>query len=84
MKRSNYFTSENLGRNTIFPDTNSEDVMEMNIIIARLRRLGILTGESFSVSDDVSVDQQQRKDEYIAKNVYTMEKVYLRMLSKDC
>lgn len=67
MKRSNYFTSENLGRNTIFPDTNSEDVMEMNIIIARLRSLGIVTGESFSISNDAPVDQQQRKDEYIAK-----------------
>lgn len=67
MKRSNYFTSENLGRNTIFPDTNSEDVIEMNIIIARLRSLGIITGESFSTSNDTPVDQQQRKDEYIAK-----------------
>lgn len=67
MKRSNCFTSENLGRNTIFLDTNSEDVMEMNIIIARLRSLGIVTGESFSTSNDAPVDQQQRKDEYIAK-----------------
>lgn len=65
--KENSFSSTNLGRNTIFPDTNSEDVIEMNIIIARLRSLGIITGESFSASNDTPVDQQQRKDEYIAK-----------------
>lgn len=63
---NNSFTPEKLGRNTIFPTYNPQDIREMNIILARLKALGIEMGDSFASSTD-ETDKQYNEDVYTAK-----------------
>lgn len=63
---NNSFTPEKLGRNTIFTTYNPQDVKEMNIILARLKALGIEMGDGFASSTDEN-DKQYNEDVYTAK-----------------
>lgn len=63
---NNSFTAERLGRNTLFPNINIKDTIEMNIIITRLKGLGISIADGFSSTTEQK-DEQLKKDEYIAK-----------------
>lgn len=57
---NNSFTAERLGRNTLFPNINIKDTIEMNIIITRLKGLGISIADGFSSTTEQK-DEQLKK-----------------------
>ena len=52
MHKVNSFTSENLGRDTLFSETKNNNLSEMNIINTRLTGLGICMSDGFSMTDE--------------------------------
>lgn len=67
MHKVNSFTSENLGRDTLFSETKNNNLSEMNIINTRLAGLGISMSDGFSMTDEDEEYTQYEDDKHIAR-----------------
>ena len=63
----NSFSAEKLGRKTAFKQIEPSEISEMNIIINRLKALGIETANGFSGADSNNSSASDSEDEHIAK-----------------